>query len=293
MSEQLPYLLAFGGTSFFAIACIFFSIFAERFTSAWVNTLKTLVGCLGFLIVTTVFYEWNSISVNSLLSFFVSGFAGLGVGDLFLVMAFTRIGAARTLMVFGFSPLFTGIQGYLFFNQGISVDKLSAIICLMMCLFVFSYEGYKKNGSWEIKGVIFALLGVLLDAIGIGITRFGFEASVAVSSIEANFYRALGALCFFMIYNYFKPVKLITNLRVLTGKEKFTIITAGFAGTFLSLWMWNTAIKYGHLAIVSAIGVTGPFLATIFECIYYKKLPNRYMLVATAFFILGLYILLA
>ena len=196
-------------------------------------------------------------------------------------------------MVFGFSPLFTGIQGYLFFNQGISVDKLSAILCLMMCLFVFSYEGYKKNGSWEIKGVIFALLGVLLDAIGIGITRFGFEASVAVSSIEANFYRALGALCFFMIYNHFKPVKLITNLRVLTGKEKFTIITAGFAGTFLSLWMWNTAIKYGHLAIVSAIGITGPFLATIFECIYYKKLPNRYMLVATAFFILGLYILLA
>ncbi len=293
MSEQLPYLLAFGGTSVFAVACIFFSVFADKISSAWVNTLKTTIGCLGFFIVTSVFYEWNTISLNSLVSFFLSGFAGLGIGDLFLVMAFTRIGAARTLMVFGFSPLFTGIQGYFFFGQELSMHKLSAILCLVMCLLIFSYEGYKKEGHWEIKGIIFALLGVSLDAIGIGITRFGFEDSVAVSSIEGNFYRAVGALCFFAIYNYFKPIKLVSNLRSLTTKEKFTIMIAGFIGTFLSLWMWNTAVKYGQLAIISAIGVTGPFLATIFECIYYKKLPSRYMLVAIVFFILGLYILLA
>jgi len=244
-------------------------------------------------LVTTIFYGWHEVSVASLLSFFISGFAGLGIGDLFLVLAFTRIGAARTLMVFGFSPIFTGLQGYILFDQVVSLHKLSAIVCLLICLFIFSYEGYKKEGHWEIKGVIFALLGVSLDAIGIGITRFGFEDSVLVSPIEGNFYRAVGALCFFVIYNYFSPIKLVSNLRALSTKEKGTILGASLAGTFLSLWMWNTAVKYGHLATISAIGVTGPFLATIFECIYYKKLPNRYMLLATVFFILGLYILLA
>ncbi len=291
MDENLPYILAFSSTTLFALSCMFYAVFADKISSIWMNTFKTVIACFGFFIVTSVFYTWHGLSLNSFLCFFISGFAGLGIGDLFLMLAFTRIGAARTLMVFGFSPLFNGIQGYLFFNQVVSFDKLIAIVCLIICLFIFSYEGYKKAGQWEVKGVLFALIGVSLDAIGVGITRYGFEDSLVVDPIEANFYRAIGALCFFVIYNYFQPINLLSKFRPLSPKEKCMAVGASLSGTFLALWCWNTAIKWGHLASLSAIGATGPFLATLFECIYYKRWPNKYMIASTFFFVIGLYIL--
>jgi drug/metabolite transporter (DMT)-like permease len=166
-----------------------------------------------------------------------------------------------------------------------------AILCLVICLFIFSYEGYKKDGRWEIKGVLFAIIGVSLDALGVGITRYGFEHSSLVDPVEANFYRALGAICFFMVYNYFKPIKLFSSFKPLTNKEKLMAVGASLSGTFLALWCWNAAVKWGHLASISAIGATGPFMATLFECLYYKKWPNKYILSATVFFVIGLYIL--
>ncbi len=291
MNENMPYLLAYSATAVFGLSCIFYTVFANRISPIWVNTIKACVGTLGFFLTTTLFYEWNSISWQSLSSFFVSGFIGLGIGDLFLILAFTRIGAARTLMVFSCGPLFTGLQGYFFFGQTLSMNKLFAIVFLITCLFILSYEGYKEKGQWEFKGVVFALLGVLFDAIGIGLTRFGFENSAQVIPIEANFYRAIGALVFFIIYNQVRPIHLVSEFKKLIPKEKSIILLASVMGTYVSLWLWNTAVKYGHLASISAIAAAEPFTVAVFEHIYLKKWPTKYLLIASVFFSCGMFFL--
>ncbi len=292
MSEVTPEVLAFGATAIFSLSCLFYTLYSQRFSAFWVNTLKTSIAALCFGLVTSLFFEWHTLSIQSLSLFFISGFAGLGIGDLFLLLALTRLGAARTLIVFGFGPLFTGFIGYWFLEQKLTSGHSLAILFLLACLFIFSYERYKEGKGWELKGVIFALSGVFLDSFGIGLTRGGFELSPQVLPLEANFYRSLGALLFFIIYSYFVPLKLISNFKTLDFKQRITIVLACLSGTFLSLWLWNTAVKWGHLATISAIGVTGPFLAAFFECVYYNKMPSRYLLIASIFFSAGVYILL-
>ena len=131
MEDQLPYFFALGANLFFAFACIIYSDYSRRFSSLWMNLLKSVVACLGFGLTVTLAYEWNPVTALSLSVLYTSGFLGLGIGDLFLLKAFAEIGASRTLLLFGFAPLFTGTIGAVFFDQTIDANKFYAIIFLL------------------------------------------------------------------------------------------------------------------------------------------------------------------
>ena len=292
-TDYLPYLLAFSAAVVFSLSSIVFTNFSRQVSALWMNTVKCLVATIGFLILNQFFYGWHPVENNSLYAFFISGFIGLGIGDIFLLAAFAQIGPSRTLMVFGFTPLLTGLMGYMFFGQEMTALKFTAIFFMLLCLFIFSLEGYKKKGSWEIKGLLFALTGVLLDASGIGLTRYGFDLSPEVLPTEGNFYRCLGAIVAFILISRFKPIKVVENFKTLTKRQKYLVLVGSLGGTFLSLWLFLSAVRIGHLASVSAIGVTGPFLAALFETIFYKEKPSKYLIAAGASFACGFFILLS
>ncbi len=238
------------------------------------------------------FGGWHKPEPMIIGGFLLSGLIGLNIADLFLLKAFTRLGVARTLILFGFQPLMVGFGASLLFHQPMNPARFIAVGFMILCLFTLSLEKYKADKTWELTGLAIALLGVALDACGILITRTAFEATAHHTPIEGHFYRCLGALIGFFAMSFFKPLPLIGEFKKLGPRAKLLLIVASTAGTYLSLLLYLNAIKIGHLASISGIAITGPMFATALECGIKRKLPSLYLLVAFIFFSAGFYVLL-
>lgn len=290
-NNTLSYILALGANFSFAIASIIFANYSRTISSLWMNTFKAVITLILLIFTLPLLGGFNPTEFSKVWPLFLSGFIGLTIGDIFLLRSFAIIGAGRTLILFGFQPVIMAISSLVLFSQKLQGYHLTAIIILMSCLFLFSYEGYKSSGKWELKGLSFALIGVLLDASGVLLSRYGFDLS-DIKPVEGHFYRTVGSVAGFMLINYtIKPVNLIGSFKIQTNRGKLVLLFSAFSGTYLSLLLYMSAIKIGHLASVSAIAITGPLFATLFESIYYKKWPGKYLWMSLALFICGFIVL--
>jgi drug/metabolite transporter (DMT)-like permease len=291
MTTNYVYLLALGANLAFATGSIIFTKFSRQISSVWMNTVKAGVALVFFFLTVSIFGEWHPISLSGFSFLFFSGMIGLGIGDIYLLKAFERLGSGRTLMMFSFQPILLGGLAWIFLDQKFEQKNIFAIVFFMACILTFSLETFKKKGEWEIKGIVYALICLCLDGIGLIITRKTFDQFPDVSPIEGNFYRTIGALLVFFIISRFRPIGLVSNFKKLSSRDKKLCLFGGFLGTFLSLSLFLTAIKYAHLATLSGISITGTIFASSIECFLEKKWPSKYLLSSFIFFFFGMKIL--
>lgn len=255
------------------------------------NCLKATIAFIALVAVSPAFIEWHSPTIFTLIGLLLSGLIGLNVADLCLLKAFTKLGVARTLILFGFQPLFVGIAAYYLFDQTMNPIRLLAVVFLIACLFTFSLERYRIEKRWEISGLGYALAGVGLDTCGILLTRASFGASPDVTPIEGHLIRCVGALGGFAIISIFRPIGLVKGFLAWPAKTRLLLIAASLGGTFLSLIFYLTALKIGHLASIAGVAITGPMLAAGLESLVHRRAPSPYFLVAFMFFGVGFAIL--
>ena len=276
----------------FALATIVFTHFTNKVSSEWMNLCKAAVAFLCFFIYINIFENWYSLDIKSFTLFFVSGFIGLGIGDFFLLKSFSVLGPGRTLMLFGFQPVFLGVMGKIIFNQDVDTSKLFAIVFFIGCLVTLSLESFRKDKSWGVLGMSFALLGMILDSSGVLMTRAGFDMNPEMSAMQGNFYRCLGAIAVYMLLSMYRPLNFLTSFNEFTSKEKIIVISGSILGTFLSLSFYLKAIQTAHLASLSGINITGTLFSSAFESLFLKKKPTRYLFIALVFFVCGMYFLI-
>jgi drug/metabolite transporter (DMT)-like permease len=275
------------------------------------NTAKASVAfallCVTLPVIWLFTGAFTAPSTTSALVLLLSGAVGLGVGDLFLLEAFVRIGVSRTLMLYGFQPLILGLGASLFFNQSFDTHRLIAIAFLIACLMIFSLERYRETRSWEIRGLLMAVVGVSMDSGGVLLTRFAFEQSPQTRPLEGHLVRCAGALISYAVIagllqarrklknssDTTPVIGLISNFKRFDLKSRSLMLLGCFGGTYLSLCLYLTAIQIGHLASISAIAITGPMFAALLESIIAKKRPSPYLLAAFVFFLGGFSILLS
>lgn len=283
------YIFALAANLVFAIGVQFFTHYARRISSVWVNCFKAAVASVLFL--ATVLAQGGFHQIDPLFAglFFLSGMVGLGIADLCLIKAFSLMGPGRTMLIFGFQPLVIGLLSYFAFGQAVNTRQLAAVFFFVACLFIFSLESFRKHGHWNTRASLFALAGVVLDGIGVIITRFAFNANTGIGTTEGNFYRAVGALLLFGVMSKVRPFHFFEKLRSLSRWSLLWLTVGSFAGTYLSLMFYLTAVRYaGALAAVAGIGITGTLFSSAFECAYERKLPSAYLLAAFVFFFAGM-----
>lgn len=290
---QSVYVYALLATLCFSSASIIFTEFAHRTSVTWVNYCKALLATICCAITIQFFFGWQSVTTYAIVLFMLSGVIGLTIGDFFMITAFQSIGPGRTLLLYGFQPLLVGIGSYYLFGQTINPQKLIAILFLVGCLVTFSYERFKQSGSWEFKGFLMALTFIVLDSIGLLMTRIGFDENPGLNPIQTHFIRCLGAVFGFWVQGFFRPFYFVKIFKTLTLKARTTILLGSFFGTFLSLSLYFKAVQTGHLASVTSVSITAPFFATLIESIYHKKLPSKYLIFALIQFVIGFYILMS
>ena len=286
------YLYGLGANLTFALGSQIFTMYSRRISSVWMNFFKALVGLVCFGLSVSLFSSWNSISLTFFLLFFSSGFIGLGVGDIFLLKSFSEMGPGRTLMLFGFQPLIIGILSYFVFGQTIDSTKFWAIAFFIFCLATFSIESFKSSGSWNVRAISIAFLGMTLDGIGVVITRYSFDNNPLIGSMEGNFYRCIGAVSVFLILSIIRPFGFLQKWKMQTTRDKLFLCVGSLLGTFICLALYLKAMQTAHLATLSGIAITGTIFSSLFESIIERKWPSRYLILAFVFFLFGMNFLL-
>ena len=287
-----PLFFALGATLCFSYSSTIFTEFARKISPFWMNSFKAFIALFAFWLTIAMTNIWVTPNVHTIIALISSGCIGLMIGDIFMLHAMKDLGASRMLMIFGLQPFFLGIGGYLLFNQTFSTLNFIGVIFMLCCLYTISLESYKKSGRWQLRGMLLGFIAILLDAVGILLTRYGFDSTAGITSAQVNGIRCIGAVVGFFIINYFyypksEQVQFKPEWNLLSKKEKLRLVLASLGGTYCSLMLYLIAVSRGQLSIVSSVSVTGPMFAGIFECVRARKYPSLYLCVAFSFFILG------
>lgn len=287
----MPYVLCLTANILFAFSTLTYTRFARTQGILWMNLSKSVVALGCSFIFLTLTANWTQTPSLKVVPFFLSGLIGLGLGDLFLVSAFARIGSARTMVLWGFQPVFVGLGAYLLFNETFEPKRLFAVILLISCLLTFSFEGFKKQGKWEFRGLIFAMSGIFLDAVGWFFTKYGYEINFRVVPMEGHFYRCLGAVVGFLILKQFFRFSFFKKYSKLSSYDKTMVFVSSFFGTFLAIFLGLVAMQVGHLPSLAAVSVTTPLITALIEHVQLRKWPNGIFLFALLQFLVGFYLL--
>lgn len=289
--DRTPTYFALAASLCFAAGSLFYTRFARRTSPAWVNAYKALLAAAAFALTVTLTTGWLGLGGRPLAGLLASGAVGLGLGDVFLVTAMARMGAGRTLMVFAFQPVVLGALAQAFLGQTLDARQCFAVLFFMLCLTTVADEARRRHGHWDALALAAAGGGMLIDSGGIMLTRAVFDAVPALSAVEGNFYRCLGALGFFALYSRFKPLGFGRHLASL-GRRELLLITAGsLVGCYASLLFYLAAIKHGRLAAVSGVAITGTAFASALECLVERRRPSAHLLAAFLFFAAGMAVL--
>lgn len=287
-----PFFYALGATLCFSYSSTIFTEFARKISPFWMNSFKAFVALFAFWITVISLRAWVPPNLNTFVALVSSGCIGLMIGDIFMLHAMKDLGASRMLMIFGMQPFFLGIASYFLFDQAFSVKNFIGVILMLGCLYTISLESYKKSGHWQLKGMLLGLIAILLDAVGILMTRYGFDKTPGITSPQVNAIRCVGAVIGFVIINYVynkreQQISFQPTWNTLNKNEKTKIILSSIGGTYCSLMLYLVAISKGQLSVISSVSVTGPMFAGIFECVRTKRLPSAFLFVAFLFFIGG------
>jgi drug/metabolite transporter (DMT)-like permease len=283
-------LFALLANLFFSASSISFADYSHKYGSLWVNSFKSFVS---FLAMASVFFllGYYNQPIDYVTSFYMlSGLISLAIGDYFLVLGFQKIGPARTLLIFGLQPVFFLLIDKFYFRLLITYWSYLGVGLMLLSLALIFVERKKKIYQWSLFGFLCGLAGVLLDFTGVLITKWCMNQAEH-SIVEVYFWRMLGAIIgLFVLHSLFR----LPTLRFNKGenlKDKGIFITACLAGTLVSLWFYLMAIEIGPLSSVTAVAVTGPLFAGLFEWIFYKRPLTINLALSLLAFGLGFFIL--
>jgi drug/metabolite transporter (DMT)-like permease len=290
-------VLALLSAIFFSGASVIFARFSVSHSSLWMNLMKNSVALGSFVLTATLSVLWGGESLAGLagapaLYFFLSGFLGLGVGDYFLFRGYQRIGSARTILVFSFSPLFLTLEGLFVFHQSLNFGQGIAILLMMACVWTISFEKFRQHGHWEWRGIAFAFLGVALDNVGVVLSRQGFDLSPGTTAFTANVVRGVGSVIPLLLWAHFARERTFRRFRRLGARDRLLVVFSAFVGSFLSLSLWLTALKIGHIGGLAGVGSFNPIAASLWEWLLLRRRPSPYLVVALSLFLAGFFVLL-
>jgi drug/metabolite transporter (DMT)-like permease len=195
-------------------------------------------------------------------------------------------------MVFSFSPLFLTLEGFFLFGQGLNRLQFLAIFLMMACVWTISFEKFREKGHWEWQGILYALLGVLLDNVGIVLSRKAFDLSPGTSAFTANAVRCVAGVAVLWAWQLWRGEKGFRRFEGMQWKDRSLVVFAAFMGTFLSLSCWLTALKVGHIGSLAGVGSFNPVAASLWEWLLLRKRPTPYLIAALVLFLCGFFLLL-
>lgn len=280
-----PYPSIFLSTLLWAVAANLYALLGRQLGVRRLNFFKAVFSLVFFGVATALWgsFVWPSPVILLLLG---SGLVGFALGDLFIFYGFSKMGAGRALMLVSFSPLFVLFWSKVIYGGDLSPRALWGVFALMACVFFLSLEKIK---NFEVKPSVVAaiLVGILLEDLGVVLSKEAFLTAPTLDAFSANFFRISIAVVFLTVFLWSRKMPLGFK-NVSRNQLKLTIF-ASFLGTFLALYFFLNAISKGSPTVMAALTNLSPLYAAIFDHVSERRMPTKWFGFAIVSMFVGLY----
>ncbi|MGL4403371.1 MAG: DMT family transporter [Fusobacteriaceae bacterium] len=268
---------------------VMFEKASKKVSGMSVNIIRLLIAMVILMGITTVTRGLplpTDATKNMLFYLSVSGMMGLFVGDFFLYQAYNLIGARITLVLMSLSPIIVSLFGFVFLGEKLVVKQLIgiAITCTgVMMVVVKPAVGRKIEINFSKKGILFAVLAVLGESVGIIFTKMG---SVNYDAFATTQLRSIPAiLAFIACITYKKEWK---NVRQ-ASRDKMGVmyITLGTLAATLGVCALVESMKYAKVGVATTIASTSPILIIPISIFYFKEKITRREIIGAGISVLG------
>lgn len=258
LSEYPGEIAALGAASLWAVSSVVYGSLVREIPPLHLNLLKgaiaiTLLG-LTLLVRGELFPTMTTTNLGLLL---LSGSIGIGLGDTAFFAALNCLGARRALLMETLAPPITAILALIFLQEHLKASVWIGILLTVVGVAWVVTERTPATGNHPThlrKGIIFGIVAAISLAIG-GLLARAALVNTSISPLWAALLRISAAIVSLLPFLRFQPNSFAykPTPRVFVG-----IGLAAFMGTYLGIWLQQTAIKFTEVAIALTLTNTAP-----------------------------------
>lgn len=248
---------------FWTITALSFEIAAKRVGSLAVNIIR-LVFAFGFLSIFSFFYRGMAFPSDASLHAWVwlslSGLVGFVFGDYFLFHSYRLIGSRVAMLIMTFVPPVTALLGWIVLGEKMTPQHIIGMTLTVsgIALTIFSKQnGERIKLKYSSIGLLFAFFGVLGQAGGLVLSKFGMQDYSPFASTQIRI--IAGIIGFSLIIILTGKIALVRS--AFANKTALTGITVGsFFGPFLGVSFSLVAIQLTNTGNASTLMAIVPIL---------------------------------
>lgn len=247
-----------------AVASVVYGVVGQRIPPLQLNLIKGIVA-IAFLILTILISGelLPNLPPVSVFLLFISGVVGIGLGDTAFLAAINSLGARRVLLIGTLSPPMTAIAANIILQEQLNISAWCGILLTILGVAwvvterVPETDGVSTTNLWP--GIGFALLAATTNASGTVISRLAFAAG-SVTPLWAALLRLSAAVLVLLIWVWFpnRQEKTLSYPYWQSWRIILATCFAAFCGTYLGIWLQQTAIKFTAAGIASTLMQTSP-----------------------------------
>lgn len=257
------------------VTAVCFESAGKKVGSLAVNFIRLLIAfvLLGVftLITRGMFLPFDATSANWLW-LLVSGLIGFVIGDLFLFQAYVEIGSRISLLIMASAPPLTAILGFFFMGERITltgiVGMLVAMAGIVLVILSRNKDDKKIKLSYSAKGILYAFIGALGQALGLIFSKFGMGS---YNPFAATQIRVIAAMIGFAIVITVSKNWGKLGIAFKDASAMKFISVGSFFGPFLGVSFSLLAVQYTATGIVSTITSISPILIIPASIMIFKE----------------------
>ncbi|MDN7135313.1 DMT family transporter [Pseudidiomarina terrestris] len=254
-------LAALFAALFWALATLLYSQAGSYLSASQLNLVKGFVAVpLLFMVglATSQLVQFDGSAAAWLL--LASGVIGITLGDTLYFTALRRIGPWHTMLFEYLAPPFAAIIAWVWLREAMSFAEISAALVVLFGILVIVTERGQRQGTTPLTraGAAAATGAALCQALGL---VMAFEALVSfdVNPLQAAFVRlAAGTAALTVALLLLKPSIILQTRSALRHTSLPWLFVAIVMGTFLAIWLQQTAIAYLHPGLAQTLLATAP-----------------------------------
>lgn len=267
-------LAALTAAGLWAVASVVYGIVGQHIPPLKLNLLKGMVAIA--LLILTIVLTGVSLPTSAPMPIFLlclSGVIGISWGDTAFLAGINYLGARRVLLLGTLAPAMTAMAGMIWLGETLNIRAWCGILVTVLgvawVITERSPTTRDDSPSHLWRGGLWALSATIANAISIIISRLAFTTGT-ITSLWAALLR-LGAaelaLLAWMWLSHREAQALSFSYRQ-SWRVIFATCFAAFCGTYLGIWLQQTAIKFTSAGIASTLLQTSPlFVIPIAICI--------------------------
>lgn len=199
---------------------------------------------------------WSSFGILLL-----SGLIGFVIGDVFLFQAFIVIGARISMLIMALAPPLTAVMSYFLLQETLGSGQIIGMLVTVLGIIIV-ITGREQGGKklvvrHSVKGILFAFLGAIGQALGLIFSKMGVRDLNPFVATQVRIFAGIIGFILILTYTrkwrpFFRTFRMGNVMRGITIGSIFGPVV----GVSLSL----TAVKYTSTAVASTLMALTPIL---------------------------------